>query len=444
MGSVFKPKFAWTKRDGTRVEKVTEEWYIGYTDSTGKWIRRKAGITKEQAQDALRKAEMDVLNEKNGLPTQRAGEFRCLDLLNRFLNARRGNVSESYVYQVERHAKDVIQGCRAVTVRQLKPDAVETYLNGLAEGGASPRNVNAHLLIIKTVLRWAVSARLLPYNPLDCIKKRKEFKVRPRRAMTPAELRAVLDVAVDGPARRKLRVYQNRPRKDGTYKPKSVPLALQAELAMQGRNNALAYRLMVEVGLRKSEAASLTWADVDLTAGTLTTRPWWTGNKNDKEETLPLSPGLLDALRRWRELHPQTTKVVAVSDRLLECFYDDLVAAGIAKRVPLEADGNPILVDAEGRPCKTPAKWQIDTRDSAGRVLDLHALRHTFGTLLVASGADIKTVQSLMRHSTPALTLAIYIHKDEKRMAQAVAGLPDLTPSQNSEPDASQPNRMAG
>jgi hypothetical protein len=27
------------------------------------------------------------------------------------------------------------------------------------------------------------------------------------------------------------------------------------------------------------------------------------------------------------------------------------------------------------------------------------------------------------------LTLAIYVHKDEKRMAQAVANLPDLTPS---------------
>ena len=62
-------------------------------------------------------------------------------------------------------------------------------------------------------------------------------------------------------------------------------------------------------------------------------------------------------------------------------------------------------------------------------LLDLHALRHTFGTMLIASGADIKTVQSLMRHSTPSLTLAIYIHKDEKRMAQAVANLPDLGPT---------------
>ncbi|GMV83684.1 MAG: hypothetical protein AMXMBFR7_48680 [Planctomycetota bacterium] len=72
---MFKPKYAWTKADGTRVEKITEAWYIEYTDATGRWIRRKAGITKEQAQDALRKAEADVLAEKNGLPTQRLGDM---------------------------------------------------------------------------------------------------------------------------------------------------------------------------------------------------------------------------------------------------------------------------------------------------------------------------------------------------------------------------------
>ena len=444
MGRVFKPTYKYTRADGTVVEKQTSAWYIEYGDATGRWVRRKAGITKEQATDALRKAEGDVLSEKNGLPTQRASDFRCLDLLKRFLNARRGNVGDSYCYMVDRYAKDVIEGCRAVTVRQLTPDAVEAYLNSLAGGGASPRNVNAHLVIVKTVLRWAVAARLLPYNPLDCIKKRREFKVRPRRAMTPEELRVLLDVAVKGPARRKMRVYQNRPKKDGTYKPKSIPLDLQAKLAMKGRNNALAYRLMVEVGLRRSEAAAVAWGDIDLERGKLTTRPQWTGNKNKKEEVLPLSPGLLDALRRWRELHPETTKVVATSDRLLDFFYDDLVAAGIAKRIPVDEDENPIPVDAEGRPVKTPDKWIIDTRDSAGRHLDLHALRHTFGDLLVASGADIKTIQSLMRHSTPSLTLALYLHKDERRMVEAVRNLPDLTPQRNVNTDDVEPNAMAG
>jgi hypothetical protein len=49
-----------------------------------------------------------------------------------------------------------------------------------------------------------------------------------------------------------------------------------------------------------------------------------------------------------------------------------------------------------------------------------------------------------MRHSTPALTLAIYVHKDEKRMAQAVANLPDLTPKQQCPPADILPNQVVG
>jgi len=44
-------------------------------------------------------------------------------------------------------------------------------------------------------------------------------------------------------------------------------------------------------------------------------------------------------------------------------------------------------------------------RDSAGRVADFHALRHTYVSRLVRSGANAKVAQNLARHSTPTLTL---------------------------------------
>lgn len=46
--------------------------------------------------------------------------------------------------------------------------------------------------------------------------------------------------------------------------------------------------------------------------------------------------------------------------------------------------------------------------------------------LALANGVDIKTTQSLMRHSTASLTLSIYVHKDNQRMAAAVAALPTI------------------
>jgi integrase len=39
-----------------------------------------------------------------------------------------------------------------------------------------------------------------------------------------------------------------------------------------------------------------------------------------------------------------------------------------------------------------------------------HDLRHYFASLLIASGADIKTVQARLRHATATTTLDTYSH----------------------------------
>jgi len=231
--------------------------------------------------------------------------------------------------------------------------------------------------------------------------------------------------------RRKLKVNQNHSRKDGTFKPADIPPDLPAKMAEKGAHNVVAYRLMLEVGLRRSEAASVTWNDIDLEEGTLTTRPAWKGNKNGREETLPLTPGLHDALRRWRLRRPgpATNRVVKITYRFLDGFYEDLVAAGIARRVPLDELGDVIPQDRNGKPEREPAEWIIDTRDGSGRVLDLHALRHTFGTRLGATpGIDPKSVQTLMRHSDARLTFGVYVHSDKGRLKAAVSALPPVVP----------------
>jgi integrase len=45
-----------------------------------------------------------------------------------------------------------------------------------------------------------------------------------------------------------------------------------------------------------------------------------------------------------------------------------------------------------------------------GEVIDFHALRHTCGAWLLQSGAQVKTVQTVMRHSTITLTMDTYGH----------------------------------
>lgn len=50
-----------------------------------------------------------------------------------------------------------------------------------------------------------------------------------------------------------------------------------------------------------------------------------------------------------------------------------------------------------------------------------HDLRHTAATVAIASGADIKSVQSLLGHATASFTLNVYAHTSEKMMEDTAA-----------------------
>ena len=50
-----------------------------------------------------------------------------------------------------------------------------------------------------------------------------------------------------------------------------------------------------------------------------------------------------------------------------------------------------------------------------------HSFRHTFSTLLVGNGEDIKTAQSLLRHANPNITLGIYAHAIDQKKRSALS-----------------------
>lgn len=418
MGRVTRLKYAWTNSKGERIERVTTAWYVEYTDAQGKFHRKKAGTTKEQATDVLRKLEGDVLNEKNGLPTERASGVRCHDLRVRYLKVLKPRVSQRHLEVVEEHLLQMLTSMKAVTVQDIKHERVERFLAELDEKQLAARTVNHYLSNLKAMLNWAVRARIIQYNPIASVMKRSEhIKKRVRRPLSDAELARLLAAAADGPRRRMNRAYR-----EGDMDP-----AVTKNLEYMSRRNVLIYKVLVSTGLRLNELRSLRWADVNLTSGVLTTQPWWAGNKNGKQEELPLAPSLVVELENWRGDEKVVTEpVLHIPKQFLRTLNDDLVAAGIAKRVAVDAYDKPISMDELGKPVVTPEKWIIDKRDAQGRVIDLHALRHTFGTRLVANGVDIKTTQSLMRHSTPNLTLGVYVHKDNQRLAAAVGALPRL------------------
>ena len=60
-----------------------------------------------------------------------------------------------------------------------------------------------------------------------------------------------------------------------------------------------------------------------------------------------------------------------------------------------------------------------------GQGITPHKLRHTFATFLIRTGADVRTVQELLGHSS-LQTTATYLHSDTRTKEAAVGRLGGL------------------
>ena len=86
--------------------------------------------------------------------------------------------------------------------------------------------------------------------------------------------------------------------------------------------------------------------------------------------------------------------------------------------------------------------------DARRRPVDLHALRHTFGTHLSKNGVAPRTAQAAMRHSSLHLTMKVYTNPTLLDVAGALEALPDLgvegRPSMQAHAAASRPLDNSG
>jgi integrase len=74
----------------------------------------------------------------------------------------------------------------------------------------------------------------------------------------------------------------------------------------------------------------------------------------------------------------------------------------------------------------------IARRDSAGRVVDIHALRHTAATVMVRRGVPLAVAQRILGHVSPEMTARVYTHLEVEDLRVAVEG---AVPNRGRRPD---------
>jgi integrase len=152
-------------------------------------------------------------------------------------------------------------------------------------------------------------------------------------------------------------------------------------------------------GMRRNELLGLRWDDFDAAKATLSINRGLVAIAYEVHETR----GKTRNARRRVDLDPTT---VGVLTAWREWQHAEQRAVGIEPAGWMFTDGHGEVI----HPHAISQAFERIARRAGGRVIRLHDLRHTHGTLLIASGVPVKVVSERLGHATPTFTIETYQH----------------------------------
>lgn len=190
--------------------------------------------------------------------------------------------------------------------------------------------------------------------------------------------------------------------------------------------------LMLNTGLRISEANGLTWDNIDFTEKKITVDHqivygkinghycfYDAPPKNKKTRYVPMPPELVTILKKYKE----KTYFFSISTNLQIGKYSHFVF--------FNSKGKPYIKSNFGIVCHSICnaynKLETKKAQQEGRAPVLfpdftsHVLRHTFCTRMAENQMDVKVLQMIMGHSSISVTMDIYNHADNyERLSKEV------------------------
>ncbi len=268
-------------------------------------------------------------------------------------------------------------GQEKVSPQEVDAAAIRAFLSHLTRRKLSPASQSRALSALRSLFRFACREGLLDANPAAAVRTPKRPKKLPKD-LRPGEIGALLDGA---------------PEREGS-------LALRDQALLE---------ILYATGLRVSELVGLDWCDLNLDERSLRVL-----GKGRKERIVPFGKTALEALTAWLDV------------------WDEVRSKATAN--PSNSGEAIFLHHRGGRLSARSVRRILDrrTREVAlGRGVHPHSLRHSFATHLLEAGADLRTIQELLGHSSLSTTQR-YTHLELDRLLSVYRG---AHPRAKREPD---------
>lgn len=287
---------------------------------------------------------------------------------------------QAFMDWLKKHHPDI------ALLRDVTASMVDAYARHLNSKSLASGTFNKHIQCLALIFRVLASPARLSSNPWNEIQRKRAVAIS-RRELTVEELRRVCEKAT-GEMR-------------------------------------LLLALGIYTGLRLGDVATLRWGEVDLVRGIIRRIP----NKTERRNPKPVQIPIHHALRAMLAEIPEAARREYVLPETADSYLRDSSAP--SKRIQAHFAKCDVTLHKPGtgfemRPGKDGKLEEVHTGKRAILEVGFHSLRHTFVSLCRAANAPLAVVESIVGHSSPAMTRH-YTHTGEAAALEAVSALPSLT-----------------
>lgn len=259
-------------------------------------------------------------------------------------------------------------------------------------------------------------------------------------------------------------IYLKIPRIEGLKSKTDRGIVSQEDLdrmleRFEGSPYYYAILISYHTGLRIGEVYALTWDNIDLDNKTLTVcrsaykrdekkegkkqrverSAWYFGTPKTESSyrTIIIGDTLVNALKKYK--HEQLENEIKYGEsytvHYLKEEKDDVGKTvqriiSVEKAVPVDLPKVNLVMLKENGQYSSYGSFKYASRVihyELGIPFNFHMLRHTHATILIESGANVKSVQKRLGHASIKTTLQTYVHDTEAMQKQTVELFEDAT-----------------
>jgi len=327
----------------------------------------RKGATKREAREEMRALE-DQVSRGVYLPRSRVPLFS--EVSKEWIEYKKAKIRIStwgeYKRQIEKH----LQELDSIKINSITVATIEKFISKRQERGMNINTLRRILVTLNQIMNYAVRHRYIDHNPVREAERPRNsgngmVKQEKAKVLDPSEIKKLVDSTEDCKYR-------------------------------------MIFLLAAFTGARQGEILGLKWTDVDWEEGQIHIQRTYNHGRffppksEASNRRVDVGPTVLKELRKWK----------------LACPRNDF---------------NLVFPSETGTPVDQhhmiPRHFKPALKKANLPKVRFHDLRHTYASLLIEQGEDVKYIQDQLGHSSPTVTLDVYTHLMKKRNPEAALRL---------------------